>query len=114
MAYGTVEDTVEATKKVLWNWQEEILQCWLLLNLHLRSQNAILAFTMIINISEKSFDMFMEFSFQMATLNKFWVFSFLNFIIPYFIALGKLKQIIKSLIKTMQNKYELKTKLCLD
>jgi hypothetical protein len=52
---------------------------------------------MIINIARESFDMFMGIQFSNGdTKQILQVFSFLNFIIPYFIALGKLKQIAKA------------------
>ena len=97
LAYGSVDGTVEATNKVLWELAGRNIAMLVVTVLALRSQNAMfLAFTMLINIVRESFDMYLSIQFSNGESKLILQsFSFLIFIVPYFFALRKLRQIAK-------------------
>ena len=94
LAYGTYEN-VEANKQVLLTLVGRNFVMIIVTFLALRSQNAMfLAFTFLMNIARESFDMAL-----VGYLNHFslkgigQMMSFLIFLIPYFFALKKLRQL---------------------
>lgn len=97
LVYGTVDNSVLATKKVLWELAGRNIAMIVVTFMALRSQNAMfLAFTMLINIVRESFDMYLGVQFSNGdTKPILQSFSFLLFLVPYFIALKKLRQISK-------------------
>jgi hypothetical protein len=97
MVYGAIDGSVVANQKVLWELAGRNIAMIVVTLMAIRSQNAMfLAFTMIINIVREGFDLFMGIRFANGdTAQIFQAFSFLLFLIPYFIALRKLRQIAK-------------------
>lgn len=97
LAYGLVDGTIEATKKVLWELAGRNIAMLVITILALHSQNAmLLAITMIINIVRESFDMYLGIHFSNGDTKQILeAFFFPIFLILYFIALGKLKHIVK-------------------
>ncbi len=95
LAYGAIDNSVLANQKVLWELAGRDIAMIVVTVMALRSQNAMfLAFTMIINIVREGFDMFMGVRFAGGDMGQIMqAGSFLVFLIPYFIALGKLRKI---------------------
>ncbi|MBV6429584.1 MAG: hypothetical protein KIPDCIKN_04144 [Haliscomenobacter sp.] len=95
LAYGAIEGNVLANQKVLWELAGRNIAMIVATVLALRSQNAMfLAFTMMINLVREGFDMFMGIRFSGGDMGQIMqAGSFLVFLIPYFIALGKLRKL---------------------
>jgi len=97
LAYGNVDNSVIATKKVLWELAGRNIAMIVVTLMAFRSQNAMfLAFTMLINIVRESFDMYLGIQFSNGdTKLILQAFFFLIFIVPYLFALKNLRKIAK-------------------
>ena len=97
IVYHAVDANVIANQKVLWELAGRNIAMIVVTAMAIRSQNAMfLAFTMIINIVREGFDMMMGFKFSGGDMNQIGqAMTFLIFLIPYGIALRKLKLISK-------------------
>lgn len=91
LAYNAINGMEIANQKVLWELAGRNI-CMIVVGLMaIKSQNAMfLAFTFIISIVREGFDMFAQFHFEGFQLQAF---TFLIFLIPYFIALNKLREL---------------------
>lgn len=97
LAYGAIDGSVLANQRVLWELAGRNITMVVATLLALRSQNAMfLAFIMIINLVREGFDMFMNIRFSDGDLGQVMqAGSFLIFLVPYFLALRKLRGLAK-------------------
>lgn len=97
LAYGAIDSSVLANQKVLWELAGRNIAMIVVTVLALRSQNALfLAFIMIIGLVREGFDMFMGIRFSGGDMGQILqAGSFLIFLVPYFLALRKLRVLAK-------------------
>jgi uncharacterized membrane protein len=97
LAYGAIDGSVLANQKVLWELAGRNIAMIVVTLMALRSQNAMfLAFTMIIGLVREGFDMFLGIRFSGGDVGKVMqAGSFLIFLVPYFLALRKLRGLAK-------------------
>lgn len=97
LTYGSINGADIANQKVLWELAGRNIAMVIVTLLAIRSQNSMfLAFTMIIHIAREGFDMFSGIRFSGGDMMQMiQAMSFLIFLVPYIIALKKLRILAK-------------------